>query len=63
MAVPCTACRVVVSPHVYPPSITRAQSAYTGTALYTRLSYSHGYLNQVRLPGFVISVGCQRLRS
>jgi hypothetical protein len=42
-------CRVVVSPHVYPPTITFAKSAFTGPAFWTRMSYSFGYFNTVRL--------------
>lgn len=45
----CPCCSVVVSPHVYPPTITRAQSAFTGPAFWTRLSYSFGYFNTVRI--------------
>lgn len=41
-------CSVVVSPHVYPPTITTATSAYTGPAFWTRLSYSFGQFNTVR---------------
>lgn len=41
-------CRVVVSPHVYPPTITLAESAFTGPTFWTRMSYSFGYFNTVR---------------
>nr|QOL01204.1 putative extracellular protein TR9_013c [Trebouxia lynnae] len=38
--------QVVASPHVYPPSITKAHDKYTGSALFNRLSLSFGYLNK-----------------
>lgn len=38
--------QVVISPHVYPPSVTHANSDYSGSGLYTRLSESFGYLTQ-----------------
>ncbi len=34
---------VILSPHVYPPSITFAQSATSGNALYARLNRSFGF--------------------
>lgn len=38
--------QVVISPHVYPPSVTHAIGNYTGEGLYKRLSDSFGYLTQ-----------------
>jgi aryl-phospho-beta-D-glucosidase BglC (GH1 family) len=38
--------QVVISPHVYPPSVTHAADNYTGEGLYKRLSDSFGYLTQ-----------------
>lgn len=36
--------QVVLSPHIYPPTITNASSAYSGSGLYNRLSTSFGTL-------------------
>ena len=41
--------QVVISPHVYPPSVTGATQDYTGSGLYNRLTTSFGYLTQ---PGY-----------
>ncbi len=41
--------QVVISPHVYPPSVTGASQNFTGAGLYNRLSNSFGYLTQ---PGY-----------
>ncbi len=38
--------QVVISPHVYPPSVTGASSNYSGPGLWNRLSASFGYLTQ-----------------
>ena len=35
-------------PHVYPPTITFAKSAFTGPAFWARMSYSFGYFSTVR---------------
>ena len=37
---------MVISPHVYPPTITNAAVAYSGASLNTRLTLAHGYLNK-----------------
>ena len=47
--------QVVVSPHVYPPSITTAQDHYLGPDLNSRLSLAHSYLNKA--PGFCTGPG------
>ncbi len=38
---------VILSPHVYPPSITFAQSATSGQGLYQRLNRSFGMYNHI----------------
>lgn len=38
--------QVVISPHVYPPSVTGASTNYAGPGLWNRLSNSFGYLTQ-----------------
>ena len=38
---------MVISPHVYPPTITTATVGYSGAALNQRLTLAHGYLNKV----------------
>lgn len=38
--------QVVISPHVYPPSVTGASTNYSGPGLWNRLSESFGYLTQ-----------------
>lgn len=38
--------QVVISPHVYPPSVTGASQNYSGSGLYNRLTASFGYLTQ-----------------
>jgi hypothetical protein len=38
--------QVVISPHVYPPSVTGQTSNYSGTGLWGRMSESFGYLTQ-----------------
>lgn len=38
--------QVVISPHVYPPSVTNATQDYAGPGLWNRLSTSFGYLTQ-----------------
>lgn len=38
--------QLVISPHVYPPSVTYANRNYSGEGLYKRLSDSFGYLTQ-----------------
>lgn len=44
----CVYCRakVVISPHIYPPTITHATTGFSGAALYNRLSVAHGYLSK-----------------
>lgn len=37
---------VVISPHIYPPSVTGATSNFSGIGLYKRLSDSFGYLTK-----------------
>lgn len=37
---------MVISPHVYPPTITTATVAYSGASLNQRLTLAHGYLNK-----------------
>lgn len=40
---------MVISPHIYPPTITHATAAASGADLYNRLTVAHGYLSkQVR---------------
>lgn len=48
------AMQVVVAPHVYPPSISKATSNYAGSGLFSRLSTSFGTLNK---QGFCLSDG------
>jgi hypothetical protein len=43
----CRRNKVVISPHVYPPTITTATVAYSGASLNQRLTLAHGYLNKV----------------
>ncbi len=38
--------QVVISPHVYPPSVTGASTNYSGSGLWNRMSSSFGYLTQ-----------------
>ena len=38
--------QVVISPHVYPPTITTAVTGYAGTSLFNRLTVAHGYLTK-----------------
>jgi len=47
---------VVISPHVYPPTITNAGVGYTGDSLNTRLTKAHGYLGKT---GFCASGTCK----
>ena len=51
--------QVVISPHVYGPSISLTNSSASGTALWTRLSQSFGYLNKAGYGGhiFAIAIG------
>lgn len=37
---------MVVSPHVYPPTITHAATGFAGTTLFNRLTVAHGYLTK-----------------
>lgn len=46
--------QVVISPHVYPPSITGQSSNYVGTGLWNRMTESFGYLTK---QGFCIGSG------
>lgn len=48
--------QVVISPHVYPPSVTYASQDYQGEALWNRLSSSFGYLTQQGYQGKVFPV-------
>ncbi len=48
--------QVVVSPHIYPPSVSKKPSD-TGTELYNRLSTSFGYLNKT---GYCINTTCYK---
>jgi hypothetical protein len=48
---------VVVAPHVYPPSISKAQSGFTGPELFARLDRSFGTLNQA---GYCSGGTCHR---
>lgn len=38
--------QVVISPHVYPPSVTGASTNYSGSGLWNRMTESFGYLTQ-----------------
>ncbi|KAL0030299.1 hypothetical protein WJX77_008297 [Trebouxia sp. C0004] len=51
--------QVVISPHVYGPSISMTTEVDAGTALWTRLSQSFGYLNLAGYGGhrFPIAIG------
>lgn len=49
--------QVVLSPHIYPPSVTNATSNYSGSGLYNRLSTSFGTLTKT---GYCISGNCHR---
>ena len=46
--------QVVVAPHIYPPSISKATSDYAGSGLYNRLTKSFGSLNKA---GYCLSDG------
>jgi len=48
--------QVVISPHVYPPTITGATTDYTGTGLWNRLNESFGYLTQ---KGYCLNNTCK----
>ena len=48
--------QVVISPHVYGPSISLTNSSASGTALWTRLSQSFGYLNKAGYGGHVFAI-------
>jgi aryl-phospho-beta-D-glucosidase BglC (GH1 family) len=48
---------VVVAPHVYPPSISKAQSDFSGPKLFARLDRSFGTLNQA---GYCSGGKCHR---
>lgn len=47
-SIACCFCRgnVVISPHVYPPTITHATTGFQGPALFNRLTVAHGYLTK-----------------
>lgn len=49
--------QVVLSPHVYPPSVTNASSNFSGSGLYNRLSTSFGTLAKT---GYCVSGVCHR---
>ena len=48
--------QVVISPHVYGPSISMTTNDASGTALWTRLSQSFGYLNLAGYGGHVFPI-------
>ena len=48
--------QVVISPHVYPPTVTGASTNYTGSGLWNRLTNSFGYLTQ---KGYCNSTKCK----
>lgn len=48
--------QVVISPHLYGPSISMTTNDDSGTALWTRLSQSFGYLNLVGYGGHVFPI-------
>lgn len=48
--------QIIIAPHIYPPSVTGA-TAQSGQALWTLLSQSVGYLNQV---GYCTSTNCHK---
>lgn len=50
----CRLLQVVIAPHVYPPSISKATSNYDGSGLFSRLSTSFGTLNK---QGYCLSDG------
>ncbi len=48
---------MVISPHIYPPTITHATTGYSGVTLYQRLSVAHGYLSkQVTISSSVLKI-------
>lgn len=51
--------QVVISPHVYPPSVTNATQDYIGADLWNRMSSSFGYLTKQGYEGkvFPVAVG------
>ncbi|MFN8769916.1 MAG: glycoside hydrolase family 5 protein [Neisseriaceae bacterium] len=49
--------QVVLSPHVYPPSVTNASADYYGSGLYNRLTVSFGTLAKT---GYCVSGSCHR---
>ena len=48
--------QVVISPHVYGPSISMTTNKASGTALWTRLSQSFGYLNKAGFGNHVFAI-------
>jgi Cellulase (glycosyl hydrolase family 5) len=48
--------QVVISPHVYPPSVTNASANFSGTGLWNRLDQSFGYLTKT---GYCNSQTCK----
>ncbi len=48
---------MVISPHVYGPSVTHADAHYKGPELWRRLTLSFGYLTQ---QGYCEGGDCQR---
>ncbi len=48
--------QIVISPHVYPPSVTYASQDFKGDGLWNRLSSSFGYLTQQGYQGKVFPV-------
>ncbi|KAK9838511.1 hypothetical protein WJX81_004175 [Elliptochloris bilobata] len=47
---------VVISPHYYPPSVSLAQTGYTGSTLWSRMTNSFGYLTKLGYGGHAFPV-------
>ncbi|EIE25050.1 glycoside hydrolase [Coccomyxa subellipsoidea C-169] len=47
---------IVISPHYYPPSISKATSQFTGPNLWNRMSTSFGYLNKYGYGGHLFPI-------
>jgi aryl-phospho-beta-D-glucosidase BglC (GH1 family) len=48
--------RVIISPHIYGPSISKANKAYKGSGLYERLDKSFGYLKKTGYKGIKFNI-------
>src|SRR5204863_6312911 len=48
--------QIVISPHVYPPSVTHASNDFQGEGLWNRMNSSFGYLTQQGYEGKVFPV-------